>query len=137
MKNILILCTGNSCRSQMAEGILQHLLKDNTTVNSAGTKPCFVHPMAIKVMSEIGIDISNHRSKSVTEFIDTQIDIVITVCDKASEDCPIFPTAPTTYHWPFEDPAKTKPDNITLFRHVRDQIYDTMKAKISEGLAIV
>src|ERR1039457_6342079 len=90
-KKVLILCTGNSCRSQMAEGILRHFGGDRFEVFSAGTKPSIVNPIAIKVMKEIGIDISGHRSKHVDEFKGQKIDYVITVCDNAKESCPIFP----------------------------------------------
>ena len=102
-KRVLILCTGNSCRSQMAEGILRHFAADRFEVFSAGTKPSQVNPIAIKVMKEIGIDISCHRSKHVDEFKGQKFNYVITVCDNAKESCPIFPGV-KPMHWPFPDP---------------------------------
>jgi len=100
---ILILCTGNSARSQMAEGLLRHYAEDRFEVFSAGTKPSVVRPEAIAVMKEIGVDISGHRSKSVNEFIGKPLDIVITVCDNANETCPVFPGSVKRMHWPFEE----------------------------------
>src|ERR1041384_6319246 len=104
-KKILIVCTGNSARSQMAEGLLRHEGGDRFEVASAGTKPTQVRPEAIAVMNEIGIDISQHRSKSVDEFVGQSLDFVITVCNSAKETCPVFPGDVKRLHWPFEDPA--------------------------------
>ena len=104
-KRVLILCTGNSCRSQMAEGWVRHDLGDRVEVRSAGTTPCFVHPLAIQVMAEAGVDISGHRSKSVEEFIQQKFDLVITVCDSAREACPILPGASKMIHEPIPDPV--------------------------------
>ena len=134
MKQIFILCTGNSCRSQMAEGLLKELVENKAVVHSAGTKPCFVHPMAIQAMNELGVDISDHRSKSVTEFINSNIDIIITVCGNAEDNCPTFPGNAIRYHWPFEDPAKTTPDNIEIFRNVRDTIKQTLQNELERIL---
>ena len=125
MKKVLFLCTGNSCRSQMAEGILKHYGKDILEVFSAGTKPSVVNPIAIKVMKEIGIDISGQRSKHVNEFKGQKFDYVITICDNAKESCPIFPGV-KPMHWPFPDPPHTQgesEDTINEFRNVRDMIY--------------
>jgi arsenate reductase len=125
-KHILILCTGNSARSQMAEGILRHLAGDRFEVESAGTAPSFVRPEAIKALAEIGIDISNHYSKSVTQFTDREFDHVITVCDNAKESCPIFPGKRERIHWSFSDPAAvkgTEEERLSAFRTVRDQIH--------------
>jgi arsenate reductase (thioredoxin) len=119
---VLILCTGNSARSQMAEGLLRHDAGDRFEVYSAGTKPTVVRPEAIAVMAEIGIDISGHRSKSVDEFAGRDLDYVITVCDNAREACPIFPAKTQRLHWPFEDPA-----TLEDFRKVRDQIRERIK----------
>lgn len=124
MKRILILCTGNSARSQMAEGLMRRELP-GTEVFSAGTKPSLVRPEAIAVMSEIGIDLNGHRSKSVDEFAGQEFDYVITVCDNANEACPIFPGKTKRLHWPFEDPAGvqgTEEERGAAFRKVRDQI---------------
>jgi len=123
---ILILCTGNSCRSQMAEGILRHAAGDALTVESGGSKPAGgVHPLAIEVMKEIGIDISGHRSKHLEEFQHTNIDVVITVCGNADQACPMFPGQMHRHHWGFDDPAHAmgEPGEVLeAFRQVRDQI---------------
>lgn len=122
-KRVLILCTGNSARSQMAEGLLRHMAGEEFEVFSAGTKPVSLNPNAIAAMNEAGIDISNHRSKSVDEFAGQQFDYVITVCDNAKESCPIFAGPGERLHHSFEDPANA-PDGEKLqpFRRVRDQI---------------
>ncbi len=125
MKRVLILCTGNSARSQMAEGILCHIAGDKYEVESAGTIASFVRPQAIAVMREIGIDISGHRSKSLDEFLDQHFDYIITVCDNANQTCPIFPGKASRIHWSFEDPAEatgTEDELIAVFRRVRDAI---------------
>ena len=124
-KKVLILCTGNSARSQIAEGILRHVAGDKYDVESAGTLASFVRPQAIAVMKEIGIDISNHRSKSLDEFLSQPFDYVITVCDNANQTCPIFPGKAERVHWSFEDPAEAKGSEeeiATVFRRVRDEI---------------
>jgi arsenate reductase (thioredoxin) len=122
---VLILCTGNSARSQMAEGLLCRDAGDRFEVFSAGTNPGHVRPEAIAVMRELGIDISNHRSKSVDEFQGRQFDYVLTVCDNAKDNCPIFPGTTVTLHHSFEDPAAfegSDVERLALFRRVRDQI---------------
>jgi len=122
---VLILCTGNSARSQMAEGLFRQAAGDRYEVFSAGTKPSMVRPEAIAVMHEIGIDISGHRSKSVDEFAGQELDLVITVCDNAKESCPIFPGATQRLHWPFDDPAAvagSEEQRLAAFRSIRDQI---------------
>jgi arsenate reductase len=132
-KTILVLCTGNSCRSQMAEGYLRHLAGDRFDVNSAGLDSSVVNPNAIQVMKEDGVDISHHTSKDVNKFIEQQFDYIITVCDNAKERCPFFPGQAERIHWSFEDPAAAqgKDDEVlTVFRKVRDQIKD----KINEFL---
>jgi arsenate reductase len=124
-KRVLILCTGNSARSQMAEGLFRHEGGDRYEVFSAGTRPSSVRPEAIAVLAEIGIDISGHRSKSVDEFVGQSLDLVITVCDNAKEACPVFPGRTARLHWPFEDPAHvegTEEQRKAAFRKVRDQI---------------
>ena len=123
---VLILCTGNSCRSHLAEGILRAVAGDILDVQSAGSKPAgFVHPLAIACLKEIGIDISAHRSKSMTEFMDKKVETVITVCGNADQACPIFPGQVNRHHWPFEDPAHatgTDEEKLAVFRRVRDEI---------------
>ncbi len=124
-QSILVLCTGNSARSQMAEGIARHLFGDRFEVFSAGTHPSIVRPEAIMAMAEIGIDISGHRSKSVDEFSDREIDYVLTVCDNARENCPYFPARTKVIHHSFDDPATVEGDEdtrLTAFRDVRDHI---------------
>ena len=124
-KNILILCTGNSARSQMAEGLLKHICSDKYEIHSAGTKPSIVRPEAIKVLAEVGIDISNHRSKSADEFADREIDYVLTVCDNAKENCPYFPAKTRLIHHSFRDPAEVvgnEESRIAAFRAVRNEI---------------
>ena len=123
---VLILCTGNSCRSHLAEGILRHVAGDLFDVQSAGSKPAgYVHPKAIAVMKEIGIDISGHTTKHMNEFLDRKIDTVITVCGNADQACPMFPGQVNRYHWGFDDPAHatgTEEEILAVFRRVRDQI---------------
>ena len=124
-KEILILCTGNSARSQMAEGLLKHITQNECDVYSAGIKPSVVRSEAIKVLAEIGIDISEHRSKSVNEFDDADIDYVLTVCDSAKENCPYFPARTKLIHQPFADPAEITGEEETqlvAFRTARDEI---------------
>ncbi|MDE2681227.1 MAG: arsenate reductase ArsC [Verrucomicrobiota bacterium] len=123
---ILILCTGNSCRSHLAEGILRAALGDTATVASAGSNPTgTVHPMAIEVMAEIGIDISNHTSKHLNEFLEKEVNTVITVCGNADAACPTFPGQAAKHHWPLDDPAKAEGNEEeirAIFRRVLDEI---------------
>ena len=122
---VLILCTGNSARSQMAEGLLRHDAGKVYEVFSAGTKPTHVRPEAISVMREVGIDISSHRSKSVDEFAGQDFDYVITVCDNAKESCPVFPVKTRRIHWSIEDPAAVKgseEERLSAFRRVREEL---------------
>lgn len=124
-KSILVLCTGNSARSQMAEGLLTHICGPAFDVYSAGTQPASVRPEAIKVLADIGLDISNNRSKSVDEFAEREIDYVLTVCDNAKENCPYFPARTRLVHHAFDDPAGVTGDEATrfdAFRRVRDEI---------------
>ncbi|MFW6353014.1 MAG: arsenate reductase ArsC [Verrucomicrobiota bacterium] len=129
---VLILCTGNSCRSHMAEGILRHAAGDLFEVHSAGSKPAgYVHPLAIEALGEIGIDVSAHTSKHLDQFLDAGIDTVITVCDHANEACPVFPGTVNRHHWGFEDPphaARPGESEIEAFRRIRDQIRNTFEA---------
>ena len=129
-KRVLILCTGNSARSQMAEGLLRHLAGSRFEVESAGVEPSFVRPQAIAAMRERGVDISHHRSKSVDEFIDQEFDYVITVCDNARERCPAFPGKTERLHWSFDDPAMATGDAesvMAIFRRVRDEIESRLR----------
>jgi arsenate reductase len=129
-RRVLILCTGNSARSQMAEGLLAHYAADRFEVESAGTKPGQVRPEAITVMKELGIDISGHRSKHVDEFKDKSFDYVLTVCDNAKENCPLFPGKTKRIHKSFDDPAAfqgSETERLALFRRVRDEIRDYLK----------
>jgi len=130
-KKVLFLCTANSCRSQMAEGLINHFLPHKWQAVSAGISPSIVNPRAIQVMSEIGIDISFHRSKSVTEFLpQDDLDLVITVCDKAKENCPLFLKPVEQIHLGFTDPAPydLEPDETALpkFRRLRDEMKEVL-----------
>ena len=129
-KRVLILCTGNSARSQMAEGLLRHDAGDRLEVESAGTKPGQVRPEAIAVMKELGIDISGHRSKSVDEFASREFEYVLTVCDRAKESCPIYPGHGNRLHRNFEDPAAVQGSEearLAAFPRVRDEIRSYLK----------
>lgn len=123
---ILILCTGNSCRSHMAEGILRSLLPTGWEIASAGSVPTgFVHPLAVRALAEIGVDISAHHSKHLNEFLDREVETVITVCGNADQACPLFPGQVNRHHFPFDDPAHasgTEDQQLAEFRRVRDQI---------------
>ena len=126
MRNVLVLCTGNSCRSHIAEAILRAAAKDIFEVHSAGSNPAgFVHPKAVAVMKEIGIDISNHSSKHMNDFLKRDVHTVITVCGNADQACPSFPGQLKRYHWGFDDPAKAEGSDeevLDVFRRVRDEI---------------
>lgn len=137
MKSVLILCTGNSARSQMAEGLLKSLTAGKFEVESAGTKPSVVRPEAIAALAEIGIDISGNRSKSVAEFSSRGFDYVLTVCDNAKENCPYFQAQTKVVHRSFDDPADAVGDfdsRVAEFRRVRDQIRDYFE---SEFIALI
>ena len=130
-KRVLILCTGNSARSQMAEGLLRGMGGDRFEVESAGVNPSRVRPEAVDVMREAGIDISGHRSKSADEFVGQGFDYIITVCDNARETCPVFPGHAERIHHSFEDPpapgAADRVSTMAIFRRVRDEIRDWLK----------
>lgn len=137
MKRILVLCTGNSCRSQMAEGYLQHFAGARAKVYSAGVETHGVNPKAIAVMAEDGIDISQHTSNHIDEYREVDFDFVITVCDHAKERCPFFPTAAKMFHENFPDPAKaagTPEEIMNAFRAVRQQIRDYSHAFVKDNL---
>ena len=134
---ILILCTGNSCRSHLAEGILRPAVGEAAEVASAGSDPAgYVHPMAVEVMKEIEIDISAHTSKHLDEFLQQEVHTVITVCGNADQACPIFPGQAEKHHWPFDDPAKATGSEEEIraeFRRVRDEIrakFETYAAEV-------
>jgi len=130
--SILILCTGNSCRSHMAEGILRAACKGQFHVASAGSKPAgYVHPLAIKVLAEIGIDISGHTSKHMNNFLHQPVETVITVCGNADQVCPVFPGQLNRHHWSFDDPAHavgSDEERMQVFRRVRDEIQRVFEA---------
>ena len=135
MKRILVLCTGNSARSQMAEGLLRRAGRGRFEVFSAGTKPSIVRPEAIAVMAELGIDLTGHTSKGVEPFLADPPDLLITVCDHAKETCPVFPARVARLHWPFEDPAAVEGSEETrrgAFRKVRDQIQARIEISLQD-----
>ncbi|MFN8496618.1 MAG: arsenate reductase ArsC [Anaerolineae bacterium] len=133
-QRVLVLCTGNSARSQMAEGLLRARAGDRFEVHSAGTEPKGLNPLAVRAMAEKGIDISGARSKSASEFLGQPFDYVLTVCDNAKENCPVFPGPAQRIHWSFEDPAAAEGSEdarLAVFRRVRDEI----DAKLQEFAA--
>lgn len=136
-KKILVLCTGNSCRSQIAEGYLRHFAGNSATVYSAGVETHGVNPRAIATMLEDGIDISNHTSNNIGEYQDVDFDFVITVCDNAKERCPYFPTKAKKFHYNFPDPAKATGDEEEIkaqFRQVRELIKDYLRQFVADNL---
>lgn len=136
-RRVLFLCTGNSARSQMAEGWVNHLLGDQWEAHSAGTEPAgYVHPLAVQAMAEVGIDISGARSKSVSEFMGRDFDVVITVCDHAAENCPLWLGRGRRLHVGFADPAAAtgiESERLEVFRRVRDAIRDKVLGILTEG----
>jgi arsenate reductase (thioredoxin) len=135
-KRVLFLCTHNSARSQMAEGLLRHLASDRLEAMSAGTEATRVRPLAIRAMEEIGIDISRQESKTLNRYLEERFDYVITVCDDANEACPFFPGAKNRLHWSFEDPSQaegTEEERLEVFRRVRDGIKDRVQAELVNG----
>jgi len=129
-KRVLFLCTGNSCRSQMAEALLRELAGNEFDAVSAGTNPTRINAMAVRVMAEAAIDISSQHSKSVDEMKGEKFDYVITVCDRAREACPVFPHDAQKLHWSFEDPAEatgTEEERLSVFRRVRDEIAERVR----------
>ncbi len=136
---ILVLCTGNSCRSQMAEGFFRHYGNDKLEVFSAGIEPKGLNPKAVQVMEEIGIDISGQSSKHVSRYVGQSFDYVITVCDNAAKNCPVFPGHGKKLHWPFDDPAEatgSEEEILRVFRRVRDEIGRTIRTWLIEYDAI-
>jgi arsenate reductase len=136
-KQVLFLCTGNSCRSQMAEGLVNHFLGKQWQAYSAGTEPTgYVHPMAIDVMSELEIDISGYYSKAVDKYRDTPFDLVVTVCDDAAENCPVWLGSSRVIHLGFPDPAKaegTEMERLTIFQRVRDDLGESVLNYLTEN----
>jgi arsenate reductase len=135
LKKVLFICTHNSARSHMAEGLVNALYGDRYRAFSAGTEPSTLNPYAVRVMQEIGIDISDHRSKSVDEFMDQDLDYVVTVCDHAKESCPFFPGGRKPMHKGFQDPASvagTEAEKLQVFRRVRDEIRDWIERTFSD-----
>ena len=135
MKKVLVICTHNSTRSQMAEGLINYIYKGRVEAKSAGTEATKVNPLAIQVMGDIGIDISGHHSKTLDQFIDEDFDLVITVCDSANETCPVFPSASRKIHKGFEDPNNA-PENekYARFAKVRDEIREWVESELSQLL---
>ena len=134
-QRVLVLCTHNAARSQIAEGLLRALAADRFEVASAGTEATRVHPLAIRAMDEVGIDLRGHRSKTVDRFATEPWDFVITVCDAASERCPIFPGGTTRLHWSFEDPSAatgSEEERLAVFRRVRDAIAARLQGWVTE-----
>jgi arsenate reductase len=137
MKNILVLCTGNSCRSQMAQGYLEHFAKGKAKIYSAGIETHGVNPQAIQTMKEDGIDISHHTSNNIDEYRDMIFDLIITVCDNAKENCPYFPAKAQRFHHNFSDPAKvigTDYEIMAAFRKTREEIKIYCKKFVAEHL---
>ncbi len=133
---VLFLCTHNSARSQMAEGLLRHLAGDRFEVMSAGTEATHVRPLAIRAMDEIGVDISSQESKTLERYLREPFDYVITVCDDANEACPFFPGAANRLHWSFEDPSRaegSEVERLAVFRSVRDRIRDRVNTELVDG----
>ena len=133
-QKVLFVCTGNSCRSQMAEGMLMHYGKDKFEVFSAGLEPSYIHPLAIKAMAELGIDLTGQHSKTVNELLEEEFSYVITVCDSAKERCPVFPGKYKAIHWSIEDPASaegTETERMKDFRIVRQDIRERINHFIS------
>ncbi|QDU04602.1 Arsenate-mycothiol transferase ArsC2 [Gimesia chilikensis] len=143
MKRVLVLCTGNSCRSQMAEELWEFLGQGEWEAESAGSKPSgYVHPLAIEAMRELDIDLSENTSKHLDQFTEQQFDLVVTVCDNAKESCPVFSGATQTLHWPFDDPADatadatgTDEEKMKTFRRVRDEIKTKIQAFLADESA--
>ena len=136
---VLFICTHNSARSQMAEGLLRHLAGDSFEVESAGTEKTRVRPLAIRAMAEIGIDISGHTSKTLGRLLDEPWDYVITVCDQANEACPVFPGGKTRLHWSFDDPSAatgTEEEQLAVFCRVRDEIRERIRDYVAGELEI-
>ena len=137
-EKIIFICTGNACRSQIAEGVMRKLAGDKFDVFSAGSHPSLVHPMSIKVMKEIGIDITAHNSDPISKFLSKNINIVVTVCDNADKICPVFPGKVERIHWSIKDPFKgwnSHPDDLVNFRKTREDLTARIKNLIKSRFA--
>tara|TARA_B100000941_G_C28352528_1_gene472620 strand:+ start:300 stop:725 length:426 start_codon:yes stop_codon:yes gene_type:complete len=137
-EKIIFICTGNACRSQIAEGVMRKLAGDKFDVFSAGSHPSLVHPMSIKVMKEIGIDITSHTSDPISKFLSKNINIVVTVCDNANKVCPVFPGKVERIHWSIKDPFKgwnSHPDDLVNFRKTREDLTARIKNLIKSRFA--
>ena len=137
-EKIIFICTGNACRSQIAEGVMRKLAGDKFDVFSAGSHPSLVHPMSIKVMKEIGIDITSHTSDPISNFLSKNINIVVTVCDNADRECPVFPGKVERIHWSIKDPFKgwnSHPDDLVNFRKTREDLTARIKNLIKSRFA--
>jgi arsenate reductase len=135
-QRVLFLCTHNSARSQMAEGFVRALAEDRFDVASAGTEATRVHPLAIRAMDEVGVDLRGHSSKTLDRLLPERWDYVITVCDRANESCPYFPGAGQRLHWSFPDPSAaqgSEEERLAVFRRVRDEIGDRIRGWLDEG----
>ena len=136
-EKIIFICTGNACRSQIAEGVMRKLAGDKFDVFSAGSHPSLVHPMSIKVMKEIGIDITSHTSDPISNFLSKNMDIVVTVCDNADKICPVFPGEVERIHWSIKDPFKgweLNPDDLVNFTRTRDDLIERIKNFVKDRL---
>jgi arsenate reductase len=138
LRRVLFLCTHNSARSQMAEGLVRHLAADRFEVASAGTEARGVNPLAVRAMAEIGVDLRGHTSKTLDRFLGERWDYVITVCDNANESCPVFPGPLTRMHWSFDDPSAAGDDarRLAVFRRVRDEIRARIEAWLAQEAAL-
>ena len=137
-EKIIFICTGNACRSQIAEGLMRKLAGDKFDVFSAGSNPSLVHPMSIKVMKEIGIDITSHTSDPISKFLSKNVNIVVTVCDNANKVCPVFPGKVERIHWSIKDPFKgwnSHPDDLVNFRKTREDLTARIKNLIKSRFA--
>ena len=137
-EKIIFICTGNACRSQIAEGVMRKLVGEKFDVFSAGSHPSLVHPMSIKVMKEVGIDITSHTSDPILNFLSKNINIVVTVCDNADRECPVFPGKVERVHWSIKDPLKgwnSHPDDLVNFRKTREDLTAKIKNLIKSRFA--
>jgi len=134
-KKVIFICTGNACRSQMAEGLLRHMAGDKFEVYSAGSHPSRLHPASVAVMAEWNIDITHHTSEPINDYLETGIDIVITVCDNAQQICPTFPGNVKRIHWGLDDPYHgwgAEPEDLLPYREIRDELKDRIKVFLTE-----
>ena len=134
-KKVIFICTGNACRSQMAEGLLRHMAGNKFEVYSAGSHPSHLHPASVAVMAEWGIDIARHTAEPIDDYLDAGIDIAITVCDNAQQSCPTFPGNMEQIHWGLDDPYHgwgAEPEDLLPYREIRDELKDRIKVFLTE-----